>query len=150
MIENARPLMLRPGGQQASGAEFRRMGAVQGGGQRCVDGNTERTVVGRAGLHLVGMDVAHFRRGRAQDQEQAQDGCALHPEGQVALCGMAEIECIAPHLLARNYHKGPVGRANAFQNISSSLNKNRSSHPARLNLPRREPFDPSFCMALIT
>ncbi len=43
-----------------------------------------------------------------------------------------------------------VARANAFQNNSKSLNKNRSSHPARLNFPRREPLDPSFCMALRT
>jgi len=42
------------------------------------------------------------------------------------------------------------GRANAFQNISKSLNRNRSSHPARLNFPRKEPLDPSFCMALRT
>ena len=54
---------------------------------------------------------------------------------------------------ALNYFVNPATyhrRANAFQNISKSLDKNRSSQPARLNFPRSEPFEPSFCMALIT
>ena len=41
-------------------------------------------------------------------------------------------------------------RAIAFQNSSNSLTRKTSSHPARLNLPRKEPFDPSFFMALRT
>jgi hypothetical protein len=40
-------------------------------------------------------------------------------------------------------------RAITFQNSSKSRNRYSSSHPARLNLPRKEPFEPSFCMALM-
>ena len=39
-------------------------------------------------------------------------------------------------------------RGIAFQNSVKSLWRYVSSHPARLNFPRREPLDPSFCMAL--
>ena len=39
-------------------------------------------------------------------------------------------------------------RGIAFQNSSKSLVRKASSHPARLNFPRNEPFDPSFCIAL--
>jgi|GEM_PF-4492321 len=35
-------------------------------------------------------------------------------------------------------------RAIAFQNAANSCRRKPSSHPARLNLPRRDPFDPSF------
>ena len=37
-------------------------------------------------------------------------------------------------------------RANAFQNASKSLNEKRSPQSGRLNFPRKEPLEPSFCM----
>lgn len=37
-------------------------------------------------------------------------------------------------------------RVIAFQNAASSLRRNVSSHPARLNFPRRDPLDPSLRM----
>lgn len=41
-------------------------------------------------------------------------------------------------------------RAIAFQNCSNNLSRKSSSHPERLNLPRKEPFDPFFFTALRT
>src|ERR1700721_1319837 len=38
-------------------------------------------------------------------------------------------------------------RAIAFQNSARRQERYASFHPARLNLPRKEPFDPSFCIA---
>src|SRR5208337_21150 len=38
-------------------------------------------------------------------------------------------------------------RAIAFQNCASSLERNAAFQPACLIFPRREPFDPSFCIA---
>ena len=38
-------------------------------------------------------------------------------------------------------------RAIAFQNWARSLERKASFHPAFLNFPRKEPFDPSFCIA---
>ncbi len=110
MLEDARPLMLRPGGKQGLRAELGCLGAVQSCGQRRVDGDTERAVVGRAGQHLVAMDMAHFRHGCTQDQEQAKQSSTAHPEGQAALYEIAGIGYIAPHLLGRSYHKAPVAR----------------------------------------
>jgi hypothetical protein len=39
-------------------------------------------------------------------------------------------------------------RAIAYQKLVSRRIKEWSSQPARLNLPQREPLEPSFCMAL--
>ena len=36
------------------------------------------------------------------------------------------------------------GRVIAFQKAARSCRRKASSHPARLNLPRSDPFDPSF------
>jgi len=46
-------------------------------------------------------------------------------------------------------HGRSPSRAIAFQNISSRRWRKSLSQPARLNFPRKEPFDPSFCMALM-
>lgn len=61
--------------------------------------------------------------------------------------------CNGAHCRSRNRvraHRNYKRRGIAFQNISRSLLRKASSHPARLNFPRKEPFDPSFCMALRT
>ena len=44
--------------------------------------------------------------------------------------------------------KGPI-RAIAFQNAASSWRRKVSSHPARLNFPRRDPWDPSLRMTFM-
>ena len=41
----------------------------------------------------------------------------------------------------------PSSRAIAFQNWARSLERKASFHPARLNFPRRDPLDPSVCIA---
>jgi hypothetical protein len=39
-----------------------------------------------------------------------------------------------------------IDRVIAFQKAASNWPRKASSHPARLNFPRRDPFDPSFCI----
>jgi len=76
--------------------------------------------------------------------------CVDNDEAKVKMLREGGVPIFEDHLesmLAK--HLGRGVRANAFQNISNNRWRKSSSHPARLNFPRREPFDPSFCMALM-
>src|ERR1035441_9691662 len=53
-----------------------------------------------------------------------------------------------PHRFRSKRQLWTYSRAIAFQNSVKRLVRKESSHPARLNFPRREPFEPSFCIAL--
>src|SRR5271165_2730096 len=77
-------------------------------------------------------------------QDRDADGCLSLLSGETA-CPQprSDQRLVAAH---RRFDQRALARAIAFQNRVRSLVRYASSHPARLNLPRKDPLEGSFCI----